>query len=108
MKISELPYYVKFVFLCSDGACYSTADIAMLNHIKKPGSEQRVFSLDVGDSIVFEPDGEKVYRITEVAIRHLVDDTDTMRLGVDTEDCTSMQGRPKEWLLKVLIKAERE
>ncbi len=108
MKIAQLPYYVKFVFLCSDGSCYSTADIAMMEHIRRPNSDERVFSFDVGDRITFAPNNDKVFRITEVAIKHLHDDTNMMQLGFDSEDCTSMQGEAKDWLLKILIRAERE
>jgi hypothetical protein len=107
MKIAQLPY-VKFVFLCNDGSCYSTADIAMLEHIRQPNSDNRAYSFDVGDRITFAPNSDKVFRITEVAIRHLHDDTNMMRLGFDSEDCVSMQGAAKEWILKVLIRAELE
>ena len=108
MKISELPYYVKFVFLCSDGNCYSTSDIKMLEHIKSVESGEPVSSLEVGNRIMFAPNTDGIYRIASVAIQQLTDDTELMRLGFDTEDCTSMQGEEKDWLLKILIRADRE
>lgn len=108
MKISELPYYVKFVFLCSDGECYSTSDIKMLEHIKSAESGEPVSSLDVGDRIMFAPNTDGIYCITSVAIKHLADDTELMRLGFDTEDCATMQGEEKDWLLKILIRTDRE
>jgi hypothetical protein len=108
MKISELPYYVKFVFLCSDNACFSTSDIKMLEHIKSAESGEAVSYLEVGNRIMFAPNTDTIYRITSVAIKHLVDDTELMRLGFDSEDCTSMQGEEKDWLLKILIHADRE
>jgi len=107
MKISQLPYYVKFVFLCSDQGCYSTSDIKMLEYIHNADSGKPISSLDVGDRIIFAPNCGKVYKIASVAIRHLFDDTELMRLGFDCEDCTSMQGEGKEWLLKILIHADR-
>ena len=108
MRISELPYYVKFVFLCSDGGCYSTADITMLEHIKSAESGKPVSSLEVDNRITFAPNTDRIYRITSVAIKHLGDDTELMRLGFDLEDSTSMQGKEKDWLLKILIRADRE
>ena len=48
---------------------------------------------------------ERIYKITSVAVKHLFEDTEDMRLGVDLEDCSSMQGNEKEWLLKILIHA---
>ena len=108
MKISELPYYVKFVFLCSDDNCYSTSDIKKLEHIKSVESGEPVSSLEVGNRITFAPNTNGIYRIASVAIQQLVDDTELMRLGFDTEDCTSMQGEEKDWLLKILIRADRE
>lgn len=108
MKISELPYYVKIVFLCSDQACFSTSDIKMLKHIKRADSEDPISSFEVGDRIIFAPDADKIYQISSVAIKHLFDDLDLMRLGFDSEDCTSMQGEEKDWLLKILVRADRE
>lgn len=108
MKISELPYYVKFVFLCSDGQCYSTTDINMIEYIKSTESGKRIYSLEVGDRIMFTPENDATYKIASVAIQQLGDDTEEMRLGFDSEDCTSMQGEEKDWLLKILILADRE
>jgi hypothetical protein len=108
MKISELPYYVKFVFLCSDGNCYSTSDIRMLEHIKSVESGEPVSFLGVGDRIIFVPKTDDIYRIASVAIQYIVDDTELMHLGVDLEDCTEMQGEKKNWLLKILLRADRE
>jgi len=108
MKIPELPYYVKFVFLCSDQECFATSDFRMLKHIKSAETGEPVCSLDVGDRIVFAPSADKIYRITSVAVKHLLDDTNQMRLGFDSEDCTSMQGEEKDWLLKILIRADRD
>ncbi len=108
MKISELPYYVKFVFLCSDGECYSTTDIKMLEYIKSAESGEPISSLEVGNRIMFAHENDGIYRIASVAIHQLLDDTELMRMGFDSEDCTSMQGEEKDWLLKILIHADRE
>ncbi|MDP0496012.1 MAG: hypothetical protein Q7Q73_07355 [Verrucomicrobiota bacterium JB024] len=105
MNISKLPYYVKFVFL-SGGDCYSTADINMLFHVKEAKSRQRMRSLDIGDRLIFEPQEDKVYRVTSISIRQIVEDTDDMNLGFDSEDAPAMQGADKECLFKVLVRME--
>ncbi len=106
MRISDLPYYVKFVFL-SEGASYSTADSKMLSHIVRADSRARMRSLEVGDRIIFEPQSDKVCTITKISIRHIFDDTADMLKGVDLEDAP-MQGDSKEWLLKVVVEMEQD
>ncbi len=78
----------------------------MLDHIRDADSGERMFSIEVGNRIIFEPKKE-IYQVTTVAIKHLHDDTELMRLGFDSEDCGSMQGEPKDWLLKLLIHADK-
>lgn len=107
MKIQDLPYYVKFVFLCGDTS-YSTADINQMAYIKNADTLKRVYSLSIGDRILFEPENEIVYQITNVSIKQILEDTKDMLLGVDLEDTETMQGQPKEWLLKVLVEMEKE
>lgn len=108
MKISKLPYYVKFVFLCSNGTCISTTDVEMIDHIIDPDTGRRIYSLDVGDRIIFEQDYENIYKIKSIGVRQIQDDTDLMKYGFDTEDCTEPQGASKDWLLKLLITADLE
>ena len=64
--------------------------------------------MEVGNRIMFAPENEGIYRIASVAIYQLLDDTELMRMGFDSEDCTLMQGKEKDWLLKILIRADRE
>lgn len=103
MKIEDLPYYVKFVFLCGDIG-HSTADINLISLIKNADTRERIYSLNVGDRIIFEPESDKVYQISSISVNHLLEDTKDMLLGIDLEDAEPMQGERKEWLLKILIK----
>lgn len=107
MKISELPYYVKFVFLCENDTGYSTADFNLLSLIQDANSGKRIYALEVGQRLIFEPQSDKIYRVTSIAVKHLFEDTKDMLLGIDLEDCP-MQGDAKEWLLKILVRMELE
>jgi hypothetical protein len=106
MKIADLPYYVKFVFLCG-GTGRTTSDINLISRIKRASLHERAFSLDVGDRIYFEPENDNIYRISSISIKQLLDDTKDMLIGVDLED-SDLQGEPKEWLMKILVTMELE
>ena len=105
MKISDLPYFVQFVFSSSNGDCLSTSDQEMFKFIKYAESNNPVNRLEIGNIITFEPEG-KTYSIKDIIVRHIVDDTDIHKYGFDMEGCTEMQGEQKEWLFSILIKME--
>lgn len=105
MKIAELPYYVEFVFNSSNGDCLSTADPELMQFIKQGDSNDQAHKFQVGDVIRFDPEGKK-YKIKEIIIRFLFDDTELMKYGFDLEGCVETQGKKKETLFGVLLKMD--
>ena len=106
MKIKDLNYYVKFIFSANDGGCISTTDVEMFEFVKYKNTDESVNSLKVGDEIYFIPNTEKQYKVTDVIVRHIVSDTDALKYGIDSEDCTEHQGEYKEWLLSILVRID--
>ena len=109
MKVNDLSYYAEFVFNSSNGDCFATTDYEMFEFIKHDQSGEKVSSIRIGDVLVFEGapgEPDKRYEVTDISIRHLFDDTDLMKYGIDLEGCTEMQGEPKEKLFGVLVKME--
>ena len=106
MKIRDIDYYAKFIFSTESdtGDCYSTTDRETLKFVKyhKTGNSMTGFS--IGDVIDFEPG--KTFKITNILIRGLVDDTDTLKIGFDISDCAHQQGVRKEALFIVHITIE--
>ena len=105
MNIAELPYYVQFVFSASNGDCMQTTDPELMDFIKRGDSNERAHRLKVGDVIRSEPEGKK-YKITEIVIRYLYDDTELMKYGIDLEGCVESQGETKDALFGVLVKMD--
>ena len=110
MKLKDIPYFIKFTFIGDeeDYNCYSLADRETLKFVKSKHSKESVSSLKTGDEIYFESDASDIkhYRITEILIQHIVDDTDSLKYGIDSEDCIE-QGEPKEWLFKILVRMHK-
>lgn len=106
--ISGLPYYANFVFMSTNSdACFSTADIDLIkNHLKYSDNENEVYSLQIGNTIYFDPNDTLDYRITDIQIQDIVADTEITKYGFDSENCTAIQGENKEHLFKVLIYME--
>lgn len=107
MKIKDINYYAKFIFstVSDTGECYSTTDRDMLKFIKHHKSDKSVSDLSIGDLIRFEPE-QKVFKIKDILIRGLVEDTDTLKIGVDLSDCAHTQGANKEALFIIHITIE--
>ncbi len=107
MKIKDLDYYAKFIFstVSDTGECYSTTDRELLKFVKnnKTGETKNGFS--IGDVIKFEPEN-KPFKITDISIRRMVDDTKLLKIGLDLSDCANQQGEPKEALFLVHLTIE--
>lgn len=103
MKLNQIPYYVEFVFLSSNDDCMSTVDNDMLQFIKDESTGEPITSLDIGDTIRFEPKNNR-YKVTNISIRHLFDDTNLTKAVFDLEGCTERQGKAKDWLFTVMVK----
>lgn len=105
MKLIDIPYFVKFIFSCDNGECFSTTDSEMLKFIVDADTKKPIIKLNIGQKIQFESvaDNSKIYEITDIIIRHLFEDTDSHNYGFDSEDCDYTQGEDKEWLFSILI-----
>jgi hypothetical protein len=109
MKLADIPYFVKFIFSCENcDDCFSTTDSEMMKYVINESTGKPVIGLKIGQVLQFEPIDEnlKKYKIQDIIIRHLFDDTDGLKYGFDSQDCVSSQGEPKEWLFSILIKLE--
>lgn len=104
MKVDQLQHYVKFIFRGSgDNECFSTTDINLLKLIRNKNSSKPIRELNIGDRIYFDTPDDKVYEIEDITIRHLVDDLELLKYGIDMEDCSEQQGEMKDWLFSILI-----
>ncbi len=107
MKITSLNYYVKFVFSSNNESyCVSTTDRNMLNHVKYHNSDTSPQEYKIGDIINFEPD-DSPFKIIDIYIRQIVEDTDVFNYGYDSLDCMEQQGEPKNHLFTIQITIER-
>lgn len=102
MEISNLPYYVKFLFK-AENACLSTTDINAFQYIIDESTKSKVFGFHAGQRIHFIPETNKIYEITSVQIKQLHTNTDDFHYGIDMEDCIEKHGTQKEMLFKILI-----
>jgi hypothetical protein len=106
MKVKDLPYYVKFIFSSDDDDCFSTTDQELFKYIKYNGTDRPINDIRIGAEIFFEPNTLKKYIVKDIVIRHLVDDLEVLKYGIDMEDCTQQQGELKKWLFSILVKLE--
>ncbi len=110
MKLTDIPYYAKFIFKTADNeTCFSTTDFEMIKFIVDANSDQTINKLKIGQKIQFQPikDNPETYQVADISIRHLYDDTETHTYGFDNEDCNERQGDKKEWLFSLLIKLDK-
>lgn len=108
MKIRDINYYVKFIFSSTDGRdCLSTTDKEILNFIKSEKTHKPTREYSVGDIIYLEADSDSKYKVTDIAIRQLVDDTDMLKIGFDRSDKTDITGEYKEPLFIIDIAVDR-
>lgn len=107
MKIKDLAYFAKFIFstISDSGECYSTTDRELLKFVKNHKTGDSMNGFSIGDIINFEPEN-KTFKVTDISIRGMVDDTDLLKIGFDLSDCTNQQGSPKDALFLVHITIE--
>lgn len=105
MKVSEIGFYPIIIFKADDESfCVSIANVELFQSIKYIKSKQKITSLEIGSEIYFEFDGDLLYfKITDISINRIVEDTNSFQYGYDDEICGNIQGTPKELLFKVLI-----
>ncbi|MGJ1418294.1 hypothetical protein ACR79T_01625 [Sphingobacterium spiritivorum] len=106
MKINELQHYPRFVFNCSDGRCYSTADLDGLMYIKRENLDAPVDAFNTGEtvSIVWDTEPNPIkYVIKKIDIRDIRYDTNENLYGIYEDDCTGVYGKEKFHLLSIFI-----
>ena len=93
MKITNLPYFVKFIFSSDEGDWYQISKIDNLKAIIDNVSE-----LHIGQNLKIKGINYEVY---DIKIRHLYEDTDHHKPGLDSKAC--MCPDDNEWLFSILI-----
>nr|WP_276904078.1 hypothetical protein [Pedobacter kyonggii] len=106
---TDLPYYPRFIFNCSDDRCFSTGDLDYLKFIKEKGSEYEITRFKKGQilQITWEEDnGKKLvkdYEVSDVEIAQIKYDVDEPTYGINSNDCTGIYGKEKKWLMEIYI-----
>ena len=105
MKIKDLDYYVKFIFSCSEkNVCFSTTDREFLKHVVFHKTGTSPMDYKIGDVLSFMPNIDVAYEITDIRVRQLVEDTEILNYGFDSEDCAGEpQGVQKDYLFSILF-----
>jgi len=105
MKITDLDYYVLFTFcdVDDDNICFTTSDKNVLNTMKVNNSKLSDFQ--IGDIINFPPQTEN-YKIKNIHIRKLVDDTNDYSFGWDKEVSAPI-GKNVNPLFSILVSIEK-
>jgi hypothetical protein len=101
MKIKELDYYVKFIFSSrEDNVCFSTTDREFLKNIVYHDTDNSPMDFKIGDVIRFKH-YSKSYKINDIHIRQLTDDTDVFKNGTDCAN--GLQGVKKKFLFSIVL-----
>lgn len=105
--ISDLDYYVKFIFSTVDGSfCFSTVDRDELDNVLSAYDSSICSGFQVGDEIKFN--GQKDhYLIKDIHVRQLAKHLDTLSYGVDLNGCISTSGRQKDPLFSILFTIDK-
>jgi len=111
MKVKDINYYVKFIISSLDGQmCLSTTDLEVLKLIKSEKTNEPMRNYTIGDIIYFDSEEEEKdqkLKVTDIRIRRLVDNTDTLNIGFDSSDCENIFGDYKEPLFIIHITIEK-
>lgn len=108
-KASDLPYYPRFIFNCSDGNCFSTADLELFGFLKETGTDYKVSRFKKGQKIdvTTANDSEetliKTYVVSEIEIQQIKYDIDEPTYGFNMNDCQSVDGSEKKWLMEIYV-----
>jgi uncharacterized protein (DUF111 family) len=108
MKIKDIDYYAKFIFSSIDGQnCLSTTDKDVLNEILSEETDEIKTGFTIGDVIFMKSFKDLKFKITDICIRRLVDDTKMVNIGFDFSDCKNWSGKNKEPLFIIQITIEK-
>lgn len=109
MLIKDLPYFVKFVFVINNSDVgYATTDIEQFKNIQLEFNDRLTdfVAIRIGYILsIKEPENDKRYKITDIAIKNIVEDTKNVNLGSDKEDIKDeyMIGLHKKYLFSIFI-----
>lgn len=119
-KASLLPYYPRFIFSCSDGKCFTTADLDELKDIKDADDVDDGYGYDItqfvpGQRIQISwsaPDNGleiKTYKVDKIEIHQIKRDLDAETKGMNSNDCWgAVSGRTKKHMMEIYVFLEVE
>lgn len=108
MRIKDIDYYVKFIFSSIDGQnCLSTTDKEVLNEMKSKKTDETKTGFKIGDVIYMKSFKDLTFKITDIQIARLVDDTKLVNMGYNISDCANWSGVNKEPLFIIHITIEK-
>lgn len=110
MKIDDLQHYPRFVFSCSDGRCYSTAELKGLKYIKREHIDSPIDAFYTGEiiTIIWDTDPTPVrYKVDKIDVRDIRYHTDEKLYGIHGDDCSVIQGKEKFHLMSIFVFLER-
>ena len=113
-KASSLPYYPRFIFNCSDGKCFSTADLDSLEYIRDAEDEEDGYSRDITQFVPGQilniswsaPDAKvevKSYKVERIEIHQIKYDLDKETKGVNSNDCSVVAGKHKKHMMEIYV-----
>lgn len=106
MKVNQLNYYPLFIFK-SETFCFQTADNDLLQYIFDNEMNVKT-NFRVNDEMNFQmEDGNfRKFKITEIEINNVVDDTELNQMGIISYGCSTTVGKQKEEPMFIYIKME--
>ena len=109
-KASSLPYYPRFIFNCSDGKGFSTADLDSLKYVKdsddKHGDDITQFVPGQRISVTWSTDdkGEvRSYEVDKIEIHQIKYDLDEPTFGMNSNDVMDVSGKPKKHMMDIYV-----
>lgn len=110
-KASALPYYPRFIFNCSDGRVFSTADVDLLKHVKDADDEyERDITQFVPGQIVniswAAADNEvevRSYEVDKIEVHQIKYDLDKPTKGMNSNDCAEISGKEKKHMMEIYV-----
>ena len=113
-KVNNLAYYPRFIFNFNDGFCFSTGDLEELENIKESGKtdykiarffpEQKIDVMCINKNDVQEI---RKYVVNKLEIKQIKYNLDEPTYGINMNDCTSIYGKEKKWLMEIYVFLDR-
>ena len=106
---NSLPYYPRFIFNFSDDKCFSTGDLDEFEYIKEHKQDYKISRFVPGQKVdvtfVNENNESEVgtYSVNRIEIHQIKYDLDEPTYGFNMNDCTSIFGKEKKWLMEIYV-----